>query len=204
MEKRDLEVVNFINMVGLCESSHVKELYFPDVHKNICMRRLKKLAEDGHINRVKMEGNVFVYYNENKPSKRILFHDLQVTNFVVKMIKEGYEILEFKRTLVIGTKPKNSAVVSNGSIIPDAYIKYKYKDGVVRHLVLEIQLSGTVENCISKYKNFKNLILESNLGWNTIPRIVCITNMKDRIELRGLKVLYDNTDMNNINEILRG
>ena len=202
MEKRDLEVINFINMIGICESSHVKDIYFPEVHKNICMRRLKKLADNEYINRVKMEGNIFVYYSEKKPSKRLLEHDMRITDFVVKMITEGYEILEFNRNLVVGSKPGTSNVVTNGSIMPDAYIKYKCKDGVVRHLVLEIQLSNTVSSCISKYKNFKNIILDSDLKWNSIPRIICITDMKDRIELKGLKVLYDTTDMLNINELL--
>ena len=66
------------------------------------MRRLKKLAEDGHIERIKMEGNVFVYYANKKPSKRLLTHDMYSTDLVVKMIKLGSEILEFKRSFVIG------------------------------------------------------------------------------------------------------
>lgn len=192
MEARDKKVVDFINTFELCRREHIKELYFEEVHHNICMRRLKKLADDGYINRVKMEGNIFVYYSERKPSKRLLSHDMYITDFVVKMLKRGYEILEFKKSFVIG------------NIISDAYIRYKDQEDKIRHLVLEIQLSNRIEDCINKYKDFKNIILDNKKDWNSIPRIICITDMKQRVELRGLKVLYDTTEMNNIDEILRG
>lgn len=192
IEARDKKVVDFINTFELCRREHIKELFFPEVHENICMRRLKKLAEDGHIERIKMEGNAFVYYANKKPSKRLLTHDMYITDLVVKMIKLGYEILEFKRSFVIG------------KIISDAYIKYMDPEGRIRHCVVEIQLSNRVEDCINKYKDFKNIILENRKDWNSIPRIICITDMKQRIELKGLKVLYDTTDMNNLNEILGG
>lgn len=192
MEARDKKVVDFINTFELCKREHIKELYFEEVHQNICMRRLKKLAEDGHIERTKMEGNIFVYYVGKKPSKRLLTHDMYITDLVVKMIKAGYEILEFKKSFVIG------------NIISDAYIRYKDQEEKIRHCVLEIQLSNKVEDCINKYKDFKNIILDNRKDWNSIPRIICITDMKQRVELRGLKVLYDTTDMNNLNEILGG
>ena len=192
MEARDEKVVDFINTFELCRREHIKELYFSEVHENICMRRLKKLAEDGHIERVKMEGNVFVYYANKKPSKRLLRHDMYISDLVVKMIKLGYEILDFKRSFVIGR------------IISDCYIRYQDQEGKVRHCVVEIQLNNRVEDCINKYKDFKNIILDNRKDWSSIPRIICITDMKQRVELRGLKVLYDTTDMNNLDEILGG
>ena len=137
-----------------------------------------------------MEGNVFVYYANRKPSKRLLMHDMYITDLVVKMIKLGYEILEFKRSFVIG------------KIISDAYIKYKDPEGKVNHLVLEVQLSNKVEDCVLKYKNFKNIILDSNINWDSIPRLLVITDMPQRIELRGIKVLYDDTTMSNIKNII--
>ena len=192
IEARDKKVVDFINTFELCRREHIKELFFNEVHENICMRRLKKLAEDGHIERIKMEGNVFVYYANKKPSKRLLTHDMYISDLVVKMIKLGYEILEFKRSFVIG------------KIISDAYIRYMDLEGRIRHCVVEIQLSNRVEDCINKYKDFKNIILDNKKDWNSIPRIICITDMKQRVELNGLKVLYDTTEMNNLNNILGG
>lgn len=190
MTDRDRAIVNFINEYELCTKEHIKELFFKECHVNVCMRRLKKLAEDEYINRFKHNGNVFVYYSNKKPSKRLLNHDMYITDFIVKMMLEGYEIIEFKKSFIIG------------NIISDAYIRYKDQEGKTRHLVLEIQLHNKVEDCILKYKDFKNIILDNKKEWNSIPRVICITDMKDRIELKGLKVLYDTTDMLNINELL--
>lgn len=192
METRDKKVVDFINTVELCNRDHIKELFFKEVHPNICMRRLKKLSEDEYINRIKHDGNTFIYYSDKKPSKRLINHDMHITYFIVEMLKNNYEILDFKKSFVLGP------------IITDAYIKYKDQEGKVRHCVLEIQLSNRVEDCINKYKNFRNIILEYQKEWTTIPRIICITDMPQRIELRGLKVLYNSTNLENINEILRG
>lgn len=192
MTDRDKAIVQFINEYELCTKEHIKELFFPECHANVCMRRLKKLAEDELINRFKHNGNVFIYYANKKPSKRLINHDMYITDFVVKMLKQGYEILEFKKSFMIG------------NIISDAYIRYKDSEGVTRHLVLEIQLHNKVEDCILKYTDFKNIILDNRKDWNSIPRIICITDMKDRIQLKGLKVLYDNTEMNNLDEVLRG
>ena len=192
MTDRDKAIVQFINEYELCTKEHIKELFFQECHANVCMRRLKKLAEDELINRFKYNGNVFIYYASKKPSKRLINHDMYITDFVVKMLKQGYEIIEFKKSFMIG------------NIISDAYIRYKDQDGTTRHLVLEIQLHNKVEDCILKYTDFKNIILDNRKDWNSIPRIICITDMKDRIELKGLKVLYDNTEMNNLDEVLRG
>lgn len=190
MEARDKKVIDFIHLVGLANKDQIQKLYFEEVHKNICMRRLKKISDDGYVERFKNGGNVFIYYTGKKPSKRLINHDLYITDFVVEMMKNGFEILEFKKSFCIG------------NIISDAYIKYIDLEGKTKHLVLEIQLSNKVEDCINKYKDFKNIILDNKLEWNTIPRIICITDMKQRVELRGLKVFYDTTEMNNLKEIL--
>lgn len=190
METRDKSVINFIDMVGIANRDQIKSLYFSEVHQNICMRRLKKLAEDEYINRFKYDGNTFIYYSDKKPSKRMINHDLYITNLVVKMIKEGYEILEFKKSFCIG------------SIISDAYIRYISPCGMKRHLVLEIQLSNKVEDCVNKYKNFKNIILENKIDWDTIPRLLVITDMKQRVEIKGMRVFYDDTSMNNIKNLI--
>ncbi len=190
MQTRDKNVIDFINMVEICNRGHIKELFFPDVHQNICMRRLKKLSDDEYINRMKYDGNTFIYYADKKPSKRIVNHDLYITSLVVNMLKNNFEILEFKKSFVLGP------------IISDAYIKYKDPEGKVKHLVLEVQLSNKVEDCVLKYKNFKNIILDSNVSWDSIPRLLVITDMPQRIELRGIKVLYDDTSMSNIKNII--
>ena len=190
MEARDKNVIDFIHLVELANKDQIQKLYFEGVHKNICMRRLKKISDDGYVERFKHGGNVFIYYVGKKPSKRLINHDLYITDFVVEMMKNGFEILEFKKSFVIGP------------IISDAYIRYKDQEGKVRHCVLEIQLSNKVSDCVDKYKDFKNIILDNKIDWASIPRVIVITDMPQRVELRGIKVLYDNTEMKNISSIL--
>lgn len=190
MEVRDKKVIDFIHLVELATKEQVQKLFFEDVHKNICMRRLKKISEDGYVERFKHGGNIFVYYTGKKPSKRMINHDLYITDFIVEMLKNGFEILEFKKSFVIG------------SIISDAYVRYKDQEGKTRHCVLEIQLSNKVSDCVDKYKDFKNIILDNRIDWGSIPRVIVITDMTQRIELRGIKVLYDTTEMKNVSKIL--
>ena len=192
METRDKKVIDFIHLVELATKEQIQKLYFGGVHPNICMRRLKKISEDGYVDRFKHGGNMFIYYVGKKPSKRLINHDLYITDFVVEMLKNNYEILEFKKSFVIG------------NIISDAYIRYRDAEGTIRHCVLEIQLSNKVEDCVNKYKDFKNIILENKKEWVSMPRVIVITDMTQRVELRGVKVLYDTTELKYINDILRG
>ena len=90
-----------------------------------------------------------------------------------------------------------------GNVIADGYIKYKTCEGKTRHLFLEVQLSNKVSDCVDKYKNIKSAILEEKPNWQTIPRLIVITDLEHNEEqLKGMKVLYDDTDMNNIRELL--
>ena len=190
MEARDKKVIDFIHLVELATKEQVQKLYFEGVHRNICMRRLKKISEDGYVERFKHGGNIFVYYVGKKPSKRLINHDLYITDFIVEMMKTGFEILEFKKSFVIGP------------VISDAYVRYKDQEGKIRHCVLEVQLSNKVSDCVDKYKDFKRIILDNRSDWGSIPRVIVITDMAQRVELRGIKVLYDTTEMKNVSKIL--
>lgn len=190
MQERDRNVLNFINLVGVVNRDQIKKLFFQEVNQNVCMRRLKYLAENEFVQRFKYEGNTFIYYVDKKPSKRLINHDLHITDFVINMIENGFEIIELKKPFIIG------------DIMSDAYIKYSDTEGRIKHLVLEVQLSNKVEDCVLKYKEFKNYILENKKGWKTIPRIIVITDMKERVELNGYKVLYDDTKMENIKNLI--
>ena len=102
MELRDKNVMEFIANYNLATKEQIKRLFFPHTHNNVPMRRLKKLAENEYIKRVKMDGNKWIYYSDKKPSKRLLDHDLLITDLVVEMILNGYEIIDFRKSLVIG------------------------------------------------------------------------------------------------------
>ena len=51
MQERDLKILSFLTMCRICTRKQVQELLFPDVHENIPLRRLKKLTDEGYINR---------------------------------------------------------------------------------------------------------------------------------------------------------
>ena len=84
-----------------------------------------------------------------------------------------------------------------------AYIKYKDSDNKVRSIFLEVQLSNKVSDCVSKYGNIKNIILEERKDWQVIPRLIVITDLQHNNEqLKNIKIKYDTTEMNNLREIL--
>ena len=90
-----------------------------------------------------------------------------------------------------------------GNIISDAYIKYRDSEGKVRSLFLEVQLSNKVEDCVSKYKDIKNIILDQRKDWQTIPRLIVITDLEHNNEqMKNIRIKYDTTEMNNLRDLL--
>lgn len=178
MTDRDSKVVDFINKYKLCTSNHIYKIYFSQVDQTVCKRRLRYLADYGYIKREKHNGNNYIYYCDTKVATRLVAHDLLITDFVVKLLNEGYEILEFKKSFALG------------DIIPDAYIKVS-KDNKVKNILLEVQLSK--HDCLSKYKNLKKLVLD-NTRWDVLPRIIVAGNV-DKQEVPGVKVSYLNLNM---------
>ena len=124
MTNRDMEILGFLTLSRMCTRKQVQELLFENKHQNVPLRRLKKLADDGYVNRkmFKIENtrSVYVYYLDKKPSKKLVEHDLYITDFLVKLIKNNYEIIEFKRNF------------SLGNIISDGYIKVKKNNRIKR------------------------------------------------------------------------
>ena len=92
---------------------------------------------------------------------KLITHDLYITNFLIKIIKNNYEIIEFKK----------SPQIEN--IIPDAYLKIK-KENKVKRILLEVQISPN--DCLKKYKDIKNIVID-NTNWPVMP-ILYIINIK--------------------------
>ena len=179
MQERDLKILSFLTMCRICTRKQVQELLFPDVHENIPLRRLKKLTDEGYINRkmFNVEGtkNMYVYYLDKQPKKKLITHDLYITDFLVKLIKNNYKIVEFKKSQPIG------------NIIPDAYVKIK-KENKVKRILLEVQISPN--DCLKKYKEIKNIILE-NTDWPVMPILYVVNNQCLDKKLKDIKVIYD-------------
>ena len=176
MQERDIKILDFISKVRFCTNEDIQNVFFKGLNHNVCYRRLSALVDSKlikrsyyHIN----QKNIYIYYLDKKPSKKILPHDLLITKFLVKLMSEGFEILEFE---------KNPHV---GNIIPDAKIKFKTNHGI-KHLYLEVQLSQ--HDCIKKYYNLQKKIQ------GDIPNILYIVTNNGRLEsnLRDFKIVIDN------------
>ena len=117
-------------------------------------------------------------------------HEITITDFITKVMSIT-EVVEVETSFKLG------------SVISDGYIKYKTYEGKTRHLFLEVQLSNKVSDCVEKYKNIKSAILEEKPNWQTIPRLIVITDLEhDNEQIKGLKVKYDTLQMNNLRELL--
>lgn len=190
MQERDLKILSFLTMCRICTRKQVQELLFPDVHENIPLRRLKKLTDEGYINRkmFNVEGtkNMYVYYLDKQPKKKLITHDLYITDFLVKLIKNEYEILDFKKSPQIG------------NIIPDAYLKIR-KNKRIKRILLEVQISPN--DCLSKYKEIKDIIIE-NTDWPVMPTLYVINNQNLNKRMKDIKVIYDSIKIEKVGDII--
>lgn len=198
MTERDSNVVEFINVYKLATREQIQRVFFKDVHPNVCMRRLTYLADNKYIKRdyyqIDEHTNAYVYFSKKKVAKRLIKHDLLITEFVIGMLSNNYDILQFQKSKRVG------------SVVSDAYVRYRRKDdSLVKHLVLEVQRSNKIEDCVLKYKNYRKEVLENEKEWNTLPKLVVISNLAtddNRIFLRGMRIIYDYENMKIIFENL--
>ena len=192
---RDKKVIDLLENVKVATREQIQRVVYPNVSQNIPIRKLTMLTENKLVKRdyfnLGGHNNVYIYYLNKKPSKRNILHEITITDFITK-------VMSICEVIEVYTSYKT------GSIISDCYIRYRDSEGKIRHLVAEIQLSNKVyEGCIEKYKKFRNEILEHRKEFNTIPRLIVITDLEhDNEQIKGMKVKYDNTDMNNIRELL--
>ncbi|MEG1312485.1 MAG: replication-relaxation family protein [Romboutsia sp.] len=191
---RDKKIIELIEKVGVVNRDQIQRVLFKNVHQNVPMRRLTYLAENKLIKRsyyqIGEHKNVYIYYLEKKPSKRNIKHEITVSEFIIRVM-EITEVLEVSTHYTIG------------NIITDGYIRYKDNNSKIRHLFLEIQLSNKVSDCVEKYEDIKNIILENRKGWEVIPRLIVITDLEHHSEqVKNMKVKYDTTEMKNLREIL--
>lgn len=194
MTERDEKILRLVGQCDVITREQVQRVLFQDIHINVPLRRLKLLVDNKELRRdyYNLGGhrNVYVYYQGKKPSKRIISHNLMITEFITKVMSIA-EVVEVETSYKIG------------NIIADAYIKYRTYDGKTKHLFLEVQLSNKITTTTDKYKGIKNIILDEKPKWTTIPRLIVISDLPHNNEqLRNIKVKYDTTQMNNIRELL--
>lgn len=191
---RDKKTIELIEKIGPLTREQIQRVLFKNVHHNVPNRRLTLLTDNKLIKRafyqVDAHKNVYVYYADKKPAKRNIKHELLVSEFITSVM-DMCEVLEVETHYAIG------------NIIADAYMKYKDSEDRIKHLFLEVQLSNKVNDCISKYENIKSIILEERKDWQTIPRLIVITDLEHNNEqIKNIRIKYDTTDMNNLREII--
>lgn len=194
MTDRDRMILEMLKSCKLLTREQIQKVLFKNVHTNICLRRLKTLADNKEIKRsyFNLGGNknVYVYYLDKKPAKRNLLHDLAVSEFLtdmmlvsdVKHIEVNYKI---------------------GNVIADAYIRYTGSTGVNKRLFLEVQKSNKVEDCVLKYRGMRNVVVNEKPCWNTMPRLIVLTDLEhSNKQLKDMKVYYDSLKSKNIRKII--
>ena len=178
MQERDMKILEFMSQVRYCTNENIQDVFFQGLNHNVCYRRLNYLIDCKLIKRAYyryMNKNIYVYYLDKKPSKRLLQHELLVTQFLVSLIKQGYELLSFEKT------PKIA------DIIPDGVISFK-SGNKVKQLFLEVQLSSG--DCIKKYRNIKRKV-----DYKLPSTLYIITDKEIKYTpLRDIKILEDDLE----------
>ena len=182
MQERDIKILDFMTQVRYCTNENIQDVFFQGLNHNVCYRRLNYLIDCKLIKRKYYHvdnKNIYVYYLDKKPSKRLLQHELLVTQFLVSLIKQGYEVLSFEKT------PKVS------DIIPDGVVSFKSGDKV-KQLFLEVQLSSG--DCIKKYRNIKRKV-----NYELPSTLYIITDKEIKYTpLREINILTDDLNISKL------
>lgn len=163
--KRDLEIINYLDIVKISSGKQIKELFFKDNTNSIFYRRMEKLAEQEKIYRTKYEGNKYLYHYDKKCySKKAIKHELEITKVYLKLLNiEDFEVLTFKKSFSL-----------NDNVIPDIFVQLKYNN-MIYNIFFEIQLSKTIMSSLQKYyinrngNNFRNNLIEHNIKVENFP-----------------------------------
>ena len=182
MQERDIKILEFMTQVRYSTNENIQDIFFQGLNHNVCYRRLNYLIDCKLIKRKYYHvdnKNIYVYYLDKKPSKRLLQHELLVTQFLVSLIKQGYELLSFEKTPRVA------------DIIPDGVASFKSGDKV-KQLFLEVQLSSG--DCIKKYRNIKRKV-----DYELPSTLYIITDKEIKYTpLREINILTDDLNMSKL------
>lgn len=187
MTSRDRDIYTFIDMVGICTAKQIKDIFLPKVDITKTYQRLRVLVKEEFIKVSKIGLNNYYYVN-SKTSKKMLEHDLKVTELVGFLKANGATILKFKRNKIIGRDLKDN-------IYADGYVIYKVKIGdktYKKHILIEVQRTlqqkpdisyGKLYGCVNKYNHtsikegFEKL--KTDYVFKHKPPLVVITDIED-------------------------
>ena len=196
MTDRDISVLNFINLVGMCRTEHIRKLFFNGLTNTTWDRRANKLVEYKELKRFRsgIYNREYVYYIENKPNERILRHDMYITELVYKLLLLGVEVLYLDRNIKLGN------IISDGYII----IRYKKNNTIIkRGILIEVQLHGRLSDCVDKYtdvESIKEYVI--NQGMQTLPSLLVISDLTGKIRNKILKVINIDCSLDCVSECI--
>ena len=196
MTDRDISVLNFINLVGICRTEHIRKLFFNGLTNTTWDRRANKLVEYKELKRFRsgIYNREYVYYIENKPNERILRHDMYITELVYKLLLLGVEVLYLDRNIKLGN------IISDGYMI----IRYKKNNTIIkRGILIEVQLHGRLSDCVDKYTDveyIKEYVI--NQGMQTLPSLLVISDLTGKIRNKILKVINIDCGLDCVSECI--
>ena len=196
MTDRDISVLNFINLVGMCRTEHIRKLFFNGLTNTTWDRRANKLVEYKELKRFRsgIYNREYVYYIENKPNERILRHDMYITELVYKLLLLGVEVLYLDRNIKLGN------IISDGYMI----IRYKKNNTIIkRGILIEVQLHGRLSDCVDKYTDvepIKEYVI--NQGMQTLPSLLVISDLTGKIRNKILKVINIDCGLDCVSECI--
>ena len=196
MTDRDISVLNFINLVGMCRTEHIRKLFFNGLTNTTWDRRANKLVGYKELKRFRsgVYNREYVYYIENKPNERILRHDMYITELVYKLLLLGVEVLYLDRNIKLGN------IISDGYMI----IRYKKNNTIIkRGILIEVQLHGRLSDCVDKYTDvepIKEYVI--NQGMQTLPSLLVISDLTGKIRNKILKVINIDCSLDCVSECI--
>ena len=196
MTDRDISVLNFINLVGMCRTEHIRKLFFNGLTNTTWDRRANKLVEYKELKRFRsgIYNREYVYYIENKPNERILRHDMYITELVYELLLLGVEVLYLDRNIKLGN------IISDGYMI----IRYKKNNTIIkRGILIEVQLHGRLSDCVDKYTDvepIKEYVI--NQGMQTLPSLLVISDLTGKIRNKILKVINIDCSLDCVSECI--
>ena len=196
MTDRDISVLNFINLVGICRTEHIRKLFFNGLTNTTWDRRANKLVEYKELKRFRsgIYNREYVYYIENKPNERILRHDMYITELVYELLLLGVEVLYLDRNIKLGN------IISDGYMI----IRYKKNNTIIkRGILIEVQLHGRLSDCVDKYtdvESIKEYVI--NQGMQTLPSLLVISDLTGKVRNKILKVINIDCSLDCVSECI--
>lgn len=182
LNKRDLQVIDFVKTFNVATTSQLTEMFFPS--SRYAQARLRQLVEYKELKRDRDFVCLEYLYYIKKPSKRILKHALKVADFYVKFSKL-VEIEEFATEVCLE------------NIRVDGLAGYKHNNK--NHLAfVEIQFNNNKFD-IAKYKRFYNSNKWKNY-FPVFPKLIVVSNQYID-PIKDIEVIQIKEDLSDINSI---